>query len=213
MGGVVDHILNVDQVWLYLIVGALVFAEYALFVGFVLPGETAAVLAGVQASRGHAHLSIVLALVVFAGILGAWVGFEVGRRYGSRLLKIRLLSGYQARLGQAMEFLARRGGVALVLGRFVAFFRPVMPALAGISRMHYPKFLAFNALAGLIWGVTFVMVGYASGDSYQRVERTVGRSAAVALPVLVVIVVAALHLRKRRDERAAECEAPRPESV
>jgi membrane-associated protein len=213
MGGLVDHILNVDQGWLYLIVGALVFAEYALFVGFVLPGETATVLAGVQASRGHAHLSVVLLLVVLTGIIGAWVGFEVGRKFGSRLLNVRFLNRHQARLGQATDFLARRGGVALVLGRFVAFFRPVMPALAGIARMHYPKFLAFNALAGLIWGVTFVMVGYVSGDSYQRVEQAVGRSAAVAVPVLVVVVVAALHLRKRRDERAIELEASRPESA
>jgi membrane-associated protein len=201
MGGVVDHILNVDQVWLYLIVGALVFAEYALFVGFVLPGETAAVLAGVQASRGHAHLSIVLALVVLAGILGAWVGFEVGRRYGSRLLKIRLLSGYQARLGQAMEFLARRGGVALVLGRFVAFFRPVMPALAGISRMHYPKFLAFNAIGGIVWGVLFVSAGYVAGDSYRRVEHVVGKATAVVVAAVVVIGLVILSIRKHRSEK------------
>jgi hypothetical protein len=78
MGGAVDHILNVDQGWLYLIVFGLVFAEDALFFGFVIPGETAAVLAGVQAWRGHAHLSAVMIVVVLAAITGDSVGFEVG---------------------------------------------------------------------------------------------------------------------------------------
>ena len=204
--------LNVGQGWLYLIVGSLVFAEDALFFGFVIPGETAAVLGGVQAYRGGAHLSVVMLIVVAAAIIGDSVGFEVGRHFGVRLLSIRLLRGHQHRLGDALAFLARRGGLAVFLGRFVAFFRATMPALAGISGMPYRRFLTFNALGGLTWGITFVSVGYAAGNSYQAVEKTVGRAAAMIVAVVVVAVLLVLRIRKHRAERAAELERT-PDSV
>ena len=79
MTGLLDHLFNLNPVWVYLVVTALVFAEDALFVGFVLPGETAAVLGGVIASRGHVHLTLVIVLVVAAAILGDTVGYELGR--------------------------------------------------------------------------------------------------------------------------------------
>ncbi|HEX3829927.1 MAG TPA: DedA family protein [Sporichthyaceae bacterium] len=203
MGGLVDHVLNLDQGWLYLIVGLLVFAEYALFIGFV-PGETAAVLGGVQAARGGAHLSAAMAVVVAASVLGACVGFEVGRRFGPRLLNIKFLKGHQHRMAKAMDMLGRRGGTAVFLGRFVAFFRPVMPALAGMSGMGYRKYLTFNALGGIVWGTTFVTVGYLAGNSYQRVEHTAGKAGACVVAAAVVVAVVVLGIRKHRAERAPE---------
>lgn len=210
MGGVLsalsDRILGLSGVVVYLVVGALVFAEDAIFVGFVLPGETAAVLGGVIASRGHVHLSIVLAVVVLAAIVGDTVGYEVGKHVGPRLLQIGPLRGHAHRLDDAQRFLARRGGSAVFLGRFVAFFRAVMPALAGIARMHYPKFLAYNAAGGLVWGVGFVMIGFLAGNSYAKVEKTVGRGAAVAVAVVVVLALVAWRVRKARAERRSEQE-------
>jgi membrane protein DedA with SNARE-associated domain len=201
MGGLVDHVLNVGEGWLYLIVGSLVFVEY---LGLLLPGETAAILAGVQASRGQAHLAAVLVVVVVAAIGGSCAGYEVGSRFGQRLLRLKFLARHQHRLGKAMDLLARRGGAAVFLARFVAFFRSVMPALAGMARMRYPRFLAFNVLGGLVWGVMFPLVGYAAGDSYKSVEKTVGKSAAMAAAAVVVVVMLVLHLRKERAESPVE---------
>ena len=78
----------------------------------------------------------------------------------------------------AQDFPARRGGMAVLLGRWVAFFRAVMPALAGASRMPYRTFLRFNAVGGLIWGVVVVTAGYLAGSSYARIEQAVGRDGA-----------------------------------
>ncbi|MGN6333631.1 MAG: DedA family protein [Motilibacteraceae bacterium] len=210
MGGILsalsDRILGLSGVVVYLVVGGLVFAEDAIFVGFVLPGETAAVLGGVMASRGHVHLSIMLAVVVLAAIVGDTVGYEVGKHVGPRLLQIGPLRGHAHRLDDAQRFLARRGGSAVFLGRFVAFFRAVMPALAGISRMHYPKFLAYNAVGGLVWGVGFVMIGFLAGNSYAKVEKTVGRGAAIAVAVVVVLALIAWRVHKARAERRSEQE-------
>ncbi len=153
-----------------------VFAEDALFVGFVLPGETVAILGGVAANRGHVSLAAVIAVVVVAAIVGDSVGYEVGRHLGPRILGLRVLRRpqRQRRLADAQELLARRGGSAVFLGRWVAFFRAVMPALAGTARMPYPKFLAFNAAGGLVWGTAVVLAGYLAGASYAKVEKALG---------------------------------------
>jgi membrane protein DedA with SNARE-associated domain len=199
--GLVDRLLSVQGTLVYVFVALLVFVEDALFVGFVVPGETAAVLGGVVASRGHVSLPAITATVVAAAIVGDTVGYEVGRFAGPRILDSRLLAKRRRRLGQAQDFLRRRGGAAVFLGRFVAFFRAVMPALAGTARMPYPRFLAFNAAGGLVWGVGFTVIGYLAGNSYKTVEKTVGRGAAIAVAAVVLIALAVWRIRAHRRER------------
>ncbi|RKS72425.1 membrane protein DedA with SNARE-associated domain [Motilibacter peucedani] len=205
MGGVkdlADRLLNVAPGWVYLIVTLVVFAEDAFFLGFVLPGETVAVLGGVAASQGHVSFPVMLVLVVLAAIVGDSVGYELGRILGPRMLRNRLLAGRREQLEAAQRFLARRGGMAVLLGRWVAFFRAVMPALAGCAEMHYRKFLVYNALGGVIWGSIVVTVGYVAGDSYKRVEAQLGRGVAAAAAVVVVGLLLAWHVHRRRAEKS-----------
>jgi membrane protein DedA with SNARE-associated domain len=89
------------------------------------------------------------------------------------------------------------------LGRFTAFFRAMMPALAGASHMPYRKFLAWNAFGGVVWGSVFVVVGYVAGASYQQVEKQVGRGIAVALVVVVIGLLVAWRLRARKERHGA----------
>jgi membrane-associated protein len=188
-----------------LVVALVVFAEDALFVGFVIPGETAAVLGGVLASRGHINVVAVGACVVLAAIVGDSVGFEVGRHVGPRILQSKRLDRRRESLQRAQDLLARRGGGAVFLGRFVAFFRAVMPALAGASRMPYPRFLAFNAAGGLCWGVAAVLLGYFAGNSYARIEDLVGREvASVAVAILVIAGLITWRVHQNRSGRRAE---------
>ncbi len=197
-----NQLLSQNAWIVYTVVTLLVFAEDAIFVGFVIPGETAAVLGGVSASQGHVALAGICVLVVLAAIVGDSVGYEVGRHFGPRILLLRPLLRHQHRLDDARRFLARNGGWAVFLGRFVAFFRAVMPALAGLSRMPYRRFLAFNALGGMVWGVAFVLLGYLAGNSYAQIEKLVGRWVAgviLALAVLAFIVWRVRHARAERD--------------
>jgi membrane-associated protein len=215
MTGFVDHLLNVRGALVYILVAAFVFAEDALFVGFVFPGETAAVLGGVVASRGHVPYPWIAVTVVVAAIVGDTVGYEIGRQFGPRIVESRLAAKRRDRIRSAQEFLRRRGGSAVFLGRFVAFFRAVMPALAGASRMFYPRFLAFNAAGGLVWGVGFTLLGFLAGNSYKTIERTVGRGAAIAVAGIVVIAlvvwwVRAHRARRRGDTTAQDSEDDRP---
>lgn len=201
----VESLLSVPG-WLVLVVaGAVVFAEDALFVGFVLPGESAAVLAGVAAKLGHVSLSGVLLTVVAAAVVGDTVGYEVGRLGGARLLRLRVFDQHRDRVLEVQGRLVRRGGTAVFLGRWLAFLRAVTPALAGMARMPYRRFLAFNAAGGLIWGVTVVLLGYAAGASYARVEKSLGRG--IAVVAVVVVVVAFVAWRISRHRRADEPDA------
>jgi membrane-associated protein len=201
MKGLTDWLLGLHGVAVYGMVGLLVFAEDALFVGFVLPGETAAILGGVTAAIGHTALPLILVVVIGAAILGDTVGYEVGRYFGPRLIESRMVKGRAGRLDSARKQLAERGGAAVFLGRFVAFFRATMPALAGMSGMRYLKFLAFNAAGGIGWGTAVVLLGYLAGNSYARVEKTFGRAAALVVLGIVVIAIVVWRVRRHRAER------------
>jgi membrane-associated protein len=203
VGSLVERILAVNGAVVYALVALLVFAEDALFVGFVIPGETAAVLGGVDASRGHTQLWIILVVVLAAAVLGDTVGYQIGRRLGARILRWRRLDRFRDRLDRAQDLLVRRGGVAVFLGRFVAFFRAVMPFLAGASGMPYRRFLAYNAAGGVCWGTSFVLLGYLAGDSYKAFEHAAGRAAALAVLAVVLLAVAAWRIHRHRAERSA----------
>ncbi len=202
MTSFIHHILNAPPWAVFGLIGLIVFAEDALFVGFVLPGETVAVLGGVAAKLGHVPLWGVLLTVIAAAIAGDSVGYQIGRHFGPRVLGLRILDKRRARLEQAEDFLARRGGAAVFLGRWVAFFRAVMPALAGTAKMPYPKFLVFNAAGGIAWGATVVLVGYAAGASYATVEKTLGRGTALIALAIVLVALAIWRIRKHRAEKA-----------
>jgi membrane protein DedA with SNARE-associated domain len=204
MTGLVDHLINVPAWVVYLVAGALVFAEDAVFLGFVIPGETAAIVAGVASNQGHAQLVVSIVVVVLAAIVGDSVGYEVGRIAGRRIFTMDSMSKHQHRLEGAQRFLARWGGWAIFFGRFTAFFRAMMPAMAGATGMHYRRFLFFNALGGIIWGTGMVLVGYAAGNSYRTVEKYVGRGAAGIAVVVVIVLLIVWRVRRARAERMDE---------
>jgi membrane protein DedA with SNARE-associated domain len=200
---VVDALLASGPVLAYLVIGGLVFAEAALFVGFVLPGETAAFLGGVLAATHQLALAGVLVLVVSAAVAGDTVGYELGRHAGPKLLGSRALRGQAYRLDGARAFLRRRGGAAVFLARFTAFLRAVMPALAGLSRMPYGRFLAFNAAGALVWGAGVTLLGFFAGASYRQVERWLGRGSALLLALVALAGAGAWWWRRRRRSRGA----------
>jgi membrane-associated protein len=197
VSGLVNSLLGVPPAVAYLLIGALVFAEAAIFVGFVLPGETAVIVGGFLASSGRLSLTWLLVLVVVAAIVGDSVGYEVGRHAGPRILQSRPLRRHRERLEGARDFLRRRGGMAVFLGRFTAFLRAVMPAMAGLSQMPYRRFLAYNAAGGLVWGVGVALLAYFAGASYKKVESALGRGSAVLLVLLALTALVVWRFRKR----------------
>ena len=200
MDAVLHFLLNVPAPVVLSTIGALVFGEAAFFLGFVLPGETAVLLGGFLASTGRLSVLVLGVVVVLAAVVGDSVGYEVGKRFGPRMLRSRPFRDQRHRVDGARAFLAGRGASAVFIGRFTAFLRAVIPGLVGLSGMRYRRFLAFNAAGGLVWGAGCVVAGYVAGSSYQKVAHWLGTGGAVGAVVVVVAFLVAWHVRRRRSD-------------
>ena len=199
MAGFLDFLTHVPALVVLATVGGLVFGEAAVFLGFVFPGETAVLLAGFLASTGRVSVVALAVVVVVAAIVGDSVGYEVGKRFGPRLLRTRLFRRHEHRVAKARGFLDGRGASAIFIGRFTAFLRAVTPGLAGLSGMRYRRFLAYNAAGGVVWGLACVVGGYLAGSSYQRVAHYLGQGGAVAAGLMVAVALVVWRLAKRRN--------------
>jgi membrane-associated protein len=209
---VFEHVLRTigDSVglWLYAIAGALCFSEAAILVGMVLPGETALLVAGVfcNSKYGHLNLGVMIGIAVACAIVGDSVGYEFGRKFGPPLRRSRLGQWIgEHRWATVDAFLHRHGGKAVLLGRLTAILRALMPSMAGMSGMRYRTFLTWNAIGGLIWAPTCVLLGYAFASALNVVGQTLTWAPLAILAVAILIYVL-LHIRRRRIERA-EAEA------
>ncbi|MEE2041390.1 VTT domain-containing protein [Nocardiopsis sp. CT-R113] len=200
----------------YLVAFLLPCAEAAVFAGFVVPGETGLLIAGVLAGLGHVDPVAVAVCGVAGALVGDSIGFGVGRRLGPRLRSSRLgrLVG-PARWERAEGFIVRYGGGSVFLGRWVGFGRALIPALVGATGMGYRRFLVWNALGGTTWAVVVTAVGYFAGGSWRRVERVFGPAVflvVVAVIALAVLVVAARwvarHPRRVRDWARRQASRP-----
>jgi len=188
--------------WLYVVLGGLAFGEAALFLGVVLPGETALLVGGYLAANGKLSLPVMLVVAIGCAIAGDSVGYEVGRRLGPRLRTSRLGRKIgDRRWDRAEAFLHRHGGKAVFFGRSIALLRALVPTLAGAARMPYTTFLPWNAAGGTVWGGGCVLLGYAFARSLPTVERYLRVSGGVVLAVVVVVALV-VHLLRRRRERA-----------
>lgn len=206
MSGIAESILRLPPPVALGLVFALPLLEASAFVGFVVPGEIGVLLGGVLANQHKLSLTAVLILAIAGAIIGDSIGYEVGRRYGERLLaKVpdRLLD--EDKLHRAEESVRRLGGKAVFVGRFTTAARVLVPGLAGMARIPYGRFLAFNVAGGALWAAAFVVLGYLVGSQYKLVERN---ATLVGLGLLVV-VAAALLLRRGRN-RGRRKATPRP---
>ncbi|MER7768822.1 DedA family protein [Kitasatospora sp. NPDC096140] len=199
MHAITDWLRSLSGPVVYAVIGGMVFTEDALFFSFFIPGETAAVFGGFLAHQGRASLGLMVLVVVCAAVLGDSAGYEIGRHLGPSILHTRPLRRHAKRVGTAQDLIRRRGPAAVFVGRFIAFFRPLVPSLAGMSRMPYRRFLLYNALGGVAWGVGFTLLGYFAGAAYSRVEGTVGRFAAIAIAVIIAVTLLVWYLRQHRS--------------
>jgi undecaprenyl-diphosphatase len=205
VAGFVEGVLTSVPTWVvYLAVFGLPFLEASVFLGFVVPGETALVLGGVLASQGRLSIGVVLALAILGAITGDAVGYGVGRRFGPGLQSSRLGQVVGDRRWRASEaFLRRRGGPAVFFGRFTALLRALVPSAAGMAKLPYRTFALWNALGGTAWATAFVLAGYLAGTSYKRVSGYLGRGSLV-LTAAVVLVAVAVHFWHRKRSTANE---------
>lgn len=207
IAGVSEWILGLDGGIALAIVFLLPALEASVFLGFLFPGEIAILLGGVLASHGKLALPAVIVAAVTGAIAGDTVGYFVGRRWGHTILRgigrrIPFLKHrIDEHLATARNYIRRRGGIAVFLGRFTAALRVMVPGLAGMAEMPYGEFLVWNAAGGLVWGAGFVLLGYAAGEAWKRVA---GDASLVGIALLVAVVVGLLGTKLVRGARERE---------
>lgn len=186
--------------WGYYVLLIMTFLETSAFLGFLVPGESLVVVAGLLASRGLLELGDVIWVASLGAIMGDTVGYFIGRRFGEGFfLKYGKYFFFKKEyLDEAKGFFDKHGGKTVLFGRFMAWLRAFAPVVAGISKMHYPRFLFFNVAGGIAWAATFSLLGYFVGNSWDIIKAYLGRFGVFAFTCGAIIIFLYFFLTKRR---------------
>ena len=188
---------SIPPFYLYLLIGAIVFVETGVLLGFFLPGDSILFSAGlVAAAHGEVNIVILVSVIFLAAFFGDQVGFVLGRTIGRPYLDKHKGPRIQKLIERSERFYERTGWWAVVAARFFPWIRTFVPPIAGASKMNYYKFLSANALGALLWGVGITLAGY-----YAATLPWVKRSSyAIAAFFIIASVVSSLvgYLRHRR---------------
>ncbi|MEU7937688.1 DedA family protein [Microbispora bryophytorum] len=183
--------------WAYLVVGLMACAETGALVGLVVPGEITLLMAGFLAFTGHVSLLVMMVVAGVGAVAGDSISYRIGRRLGPRVRASRLGRRVSAeRWDRTEDYLRRRGGWAVLFGRWVGLLRALVPMLAGMGRLPYARFLAYGVPGGLAWGAGTVALGYAAGSSYELVEQFSGRVGLLVAAGLVALAAAGLGVHR-----------------
>jgi membrane-associated protein len=185
-----------------LLVCVIVFVETGMFVGFLLPGDSLLVTAGVFAGAGHMKLAELLSLVTLCAIAGDQLGYLIGWKAGENLYKREDSRFFKKRhLERAHEFYERFGGKTIIIARFVPIIRTFCPPVAGAAKMKYSRYLAYDIVGGFLWVWGMVLVGYTLGRTVPNVDKKIHYI--IAAVIVVSLMPAAYHAWKARAGRTA----------
>ena len=159
-----ETIITIAGPWALLVVCLIVFAETGLLVGFILPGDTLLIIAGLLT---HTNLVFgvdiwgVALLIGLAAFAGGEVGYLIGHKGGPALFE-RKDSGLFSRknVARTNAFFQRFGGMTIIVARFVPIVRTFAPVAAGIGHMPWRRYTLYNFIGAVIWGVGLTMLGY-----------------------------------------------------
>lgn len=171
--------------------------------GIPLPGETALVFFGVLASKGDYSIVWVIVVTAAAAIIGDNLGYWLIGRLGGRALfrRNRFLQRWaDSVIPRAERIMQRRGAAAVFFGRFVAVLRYTVAWIAGLGRMHWWKFLLWNAVGGIAWATLVGLVSFYGGKAAADAIQRYGLFAAAGVVALVVIAWLVVHFAGRRLE-------------
>jgi len=188
----------------YLAVAGLVLLEDF---GVPVPGETILIAAAVYAGAGRLNVVVVWLVGSIAATIGDNIGFAIGNLGGRRLIERygRYLLITPERLEKATGFFERHGAKIVVGARFIEEFRQANGIVAGVSGMHWARFLVFNAIGAALWAAVWVSIGYLSGSHINAIYSAATRYE-VYLAIAVVafaVLYLARRLKRRRDRRRA----------
>jgi len=214
-----------SQPWALLVVCFIVFAETGLLIGFLLPGDTLLIIAGLlshsttAAPNGVFGISVwwVALLIAIAAFLGGEAGYFIGHKAGPAIFE-RKESGLFSRknVERTNSFFERFGGLTVILARFVPVVRTFAPVAAGVGHMPWRRYSLYNLIGALVWGFGMTIFGYLIG--YIPVVADFVTHYIDVILLAVVAITAAVTIwhylserRKAKKESAAGIPAVEPE--
>lgn len=182
-------------------IGATVFAESGLLIGFFLPGDTLLFGAGILASQGTLPIGWLLVVVIVSAIVGDNVGYSIGHRTGKKLFtKKESILFQHEHIERAEQFYEAHGGKTIILARFIPIVRTFAPVVAGIGNMPHKRFTLFNAIGATLWGGGVTLAGYWFGSRVPWVEHYI---TPIILGVVLLSIAGSLgHIIKDKKTRA-----------
>ena len=167
----------------------IIFAETGLLVGFFLPGDSLLVTAGLLAADPAFGLNVWLLglILTVAAIVGDTVGYHVGKATGPRIFtRENSLFFHKDHLLKAQAFYEKHGGKTIIIARFMPIVRTFAPVVAGVARMRYASFLAYNVVGGVLWIWSMLITGYVLAKTVPGVAKHVEKV------ILVVVFLSIL---------------------
>ncbi len=169
-----------------ILIGAIIFAETGLLVGFFLPGDTLLLSAGVFAAQGKLSLAWALVVIILASIVGNIAGYQIGSRGGKHVFrKSDGLLFRQEYITRAEGFYEAHGGKTILFARFIPIVRTFAAVVAGVAHMDFNLFMTYNVLGGVLWGGGITMLGYLFGSKIPNIDHFV-------LPVVLLAMSVSL---------------------
>jgi membrane-associated protein len=166
----------------YVGIAILIFAETGLLIGIFFPGDSVLFVAGLLSAGGFISFIPLVLIVVCAAIIGDSTGYWFGTKIGNAIFKKEDSRFFkQEYVARTQKFFNDYGGRAIILARFVPIVRTIAPVLAGVGKMHYSRFLSFNAIGGIVWGAGMISLGYYLGSIIPNSEHYV-------LPLSLIII-------------------------
>lgn len=167
----------------YLGLFGIVFAETGLLIGFFLPGDSLLFTAGILAAQGYLDIYLLLIILAGAAIIGDSAGYAIGKKFGPKVFsKEQSLLFNKQHVQRAQAFFDKHGPKTIIIARFVPIVRTFVPTLAGVGKMNYSKFLAYNIFGGLFWVLSVTLLGYYLGITIPNVEKYI-------IPGVIVIIL------------------------
>ena len=182
--------------------------------GVPVPGETILIAGAIYAGAGRLNI-VALGVVAFvAAVTGDNIGFAIGH-FGGRALALRFgryVFLTEERLDKAERFFDRRGSIVITFARFVEGLRQANGIIAGITGMHWLRFLVFNAIGAVLWVGTWVTIGYFAGNNITTIYHYITLYSYYVLAGLVVLIVGYIVWRRRRRRRRRAAAAAASET-
>ncbi len=201
---ILNHVQSVDPVLRTIIVGVGQLLETSILVGLVVPGDVIVVVASTGIRDATEFGALIVAAIV-GSLAGESIGFALGRFLGPAIRRGPL----GRRIGErnwirAERYIAKRGGIAIFISRFIPVLHSLIPLTVGMSPLRYRLFIAWTTPACVLWSIAYVTVGHVAAESYRQLSQHLHWAGIIFAAIILAFVIIVARVKKVLRRREAK---------